>query len=201
MDDKQLKDEQELAKVLAGLNQPEQAKDNFNSAKPLASLPNIPAKPAETKTMPAASTPVSQPQPVVAPTQATATTATTMPFNPDSTPVSGTTPVPQPVQPVTANAPVAPFKPVTPPTTDPTKNNNLTSLLHNAISDLRPLVDKLDLPNEEKFDAYLLLIRSTDDSSLVQPAYEVAKKITSENIRAKALLNIIKEINYFNSKR
>ncbi len=76
----------------------------------------------------------------------------------------------------------------------------LDELKLSAINDLRPLVDKLNLPLEEKFDTYLLLIRSTDDSSLLQPAYEVARQIEDETKRAEALLNVIKEIDYFNSR-
>lgn len=110
-----------------------------------------------------------------------------------------TNPAPtEPVAPVTpeavapeASAPVAPA-----PATDP-----LNATLNNAINDLRPLVDKLTIPVEEKFDTYLLLIRSTNDSSLVEPAYQIAKQISDDTKRANALLTIIKEVNYFMSKK
>ncbi len=69
-----------------------------------------------------------------------------------------------------------------------------------AINELRPLIDKLDLPPEEKFDTYLLLIRCTDDKELVPPAHEVAKLIADDSRRAMALLDIIKEIDYLSSK-
>jgi hypothetical protein len=41
-----------------------------------------------------------------------------------------------------------------------------------------------------------MLIRSTDDSSLIGPAHAAAQGITDETRRAEALLDIIKEIDY-----
>lgn len=72
----------------------------------------------------------------------------------------------------------------------------LDSIKKDALTELRPLVDKLNVSPEEKFDTYLLLIRSTDDSNLIAPAYEAAKVITDETRRAEALLDIVKEIDY-----
>lgn len=76
-------------------------------------------------------------------------------------------------------------------------NPGLESLKKEALEELRPLVDKLDLPPKEKFDTMLLIIRSTDDQELLQPAHEAAKAIEDENQRAEALLDIVKEIDYF----
>ncbi len=73
----------------------------------------------------------------------------------------------------------------------------LDDLKKTALEELRPLVGKLNLPPEEKFDTLLLIIRSTDDQSLLDPAHEAAKAITDENKRAQALLDVIKEIDYF----
>lgn len=79
-------------------------------------------------------------------------------------------------------------------------SDDLTGVKSEAINELRPLVDKLNLPAEEKFDTYLLLLRSTDDRSLIEPAHEVAKQITDETRRAQALLDIIKEIDFLNAQ-
>lgn len=87
------------------------------------------------------------------------------------------------------------------PEKTPAKSENLEAVLQSAVNDLRPLMDKLEVPADEKFDTYLLLIRSTDDVTLIPPAYQTAKQIADEGKRAIALLNIIKEINYFNSKK
>ncbi len=84
----------------------------------------------------------------------------------------------------------------TTPVTSPVEDGPLASIKQDALVELRPLVDKLDLSSEEKFDTYLLLIRSTDDKDLIGPAHEAAKAIEDETKRAEALLNIIKEIDY-----
>lgn len=69
-----------------------------------------------------------------------------------------------------------------------------------ALSELRPIVNKLNLPYEDKFDALLLVIRSSDDQSLIKAAYEAAEGITDEAKKAQALLDVVKEIEYFSSK-
>lgn len=88
-----------------------------------------------------------------------------------------------------------------PLTTNPVPERaDLEGVKLEAINELRPLIDKLDLPPEEKFDTYLLLIRCTDDRDLVPPAHEVAKLISDDSRRAMALLDIIKEIDYLSNK-
>lgn len=78
-----------------------------------------------------------------------------------------------------------------------TSSPELDSIKKTALEELRPLVDKLELPADEKFDTLLLLIRSTDDKSLVAAAHEAARAIEDETKRAQALLDVIKEIDYF----
>lgn len=82
-----------------------------------------------------------------------------------------------------------------------TGSGPLDKLKASALEELRPLVGKLNLPAEEKFDTLLLIIRSTDDQSLLDEAHDAAKTITDDTKRAQALLDIIKEIDYFSSKR
>ncbi len=69
-----------------------------------------------------------------------------------------------------------------------------------ALKELQPLMGKVDLPAEEKFDTYLMLIRSTDDKSLIAPAHVAAQNISDEKRKAEALLEIIKEIDYLSRK-
>lgn len=76
----------------------------------------------------------------------------------------------------------------------------LDEIRKDALEELRPLVDRLDLPADEKFDTMLLIIRSTDDQSLLAPAHAAAKAIEDETKRAQALLDIIKEIDYFSNQ-
>ena len=77
---------------------------------------------------------------------------------------------------------------------------SLDAIKGRALEDLRPLVEKLTVSNEEKFDIYLLFLRSSDDNTLIEPAYNAARNIEDETKRANALLDVIKEIDYFKSK-
>ena len=100
--------------------------------------------------------------------------------------------------------PAAP-EPVTPTPTVSTPaaaaDPALDTIKQTALNELRPLVDKLDVSPEEKFDTYLLLLRSTDDKTLIAPAHDAAVAIVDEARRAQALLDIIKEIDYFSNPR
>lgn len=78
----------------------------------------------------------------------------------------------------------------------PEEPENLDDIKRDALFELRPLVEKLDLVPEEKFDIYLLLLRSSDDKTLIAPAHNAAKNIQDEARRAQALLDIIKEIDF-----
>ncbi|HYG84317.1 MAG TPA: hypothetical protein VD907_05575 [Verrucomicrobiae bacterium] len=117
-------------------------------------------------------------------------------------PKTGETPANQPApaaatpaQPAAANG-----KPATSPApSTPTSATNLDAIKREALEQLRPLAPKLNLPAEEKFDTLLLIIRSTDDQSLLGAAHEAAKAIKDESRRAQALLDVIKEIDYFSS--
>ena len=141
-----ISDDQDLAKVLAGVNNGAKAA-NTQSATPLPPLPDLPPEP-EPEQQPAASP---EPQPKAAKTAAT------------------------------------------------TDASDLDTVKNNAIRELRPLVGKLNISAEEKFDTYLLLIRSTDDRTLIPPAHEAATEITDESRRAQALLDIIKEIDFLSN--
>lgn len=145
-----ISDDQELAKVLAGVNA------DANEAEAAPTVANM--------------------QPPVAPMEP---------------PVAA--PAPDPIMPA-APAPIA--SPVAIPVA-----GELDGVKQAAITELRPLVDKLTLPPEEKFDTYLLLIRSTDDKSLIGPAHEAAKMISDETRRAQALLDVIKEIDFLSGSQ
>lgn len=145
---KPISDDQELAKVLAGVTQDADASElNFEETplpEPTVTSENE-EKPAEHPTMP------------MPPTTAAEMVQPAMP-----------TPI----------------------------NNDLGGIKKEAITELRPLVEKLNLSVDEKFDIYLLILRSTDDTTLIAPAYAAARAITDETKRAQALLDIIKEIDY-----
>ena len=77
---------------------------------------------------------------------------------------------------------------------------SLLDIKNEAIEELMPILDHLKTDPEEKFNAYLLLLRSTDNKDLIKPALSMAKQITDEEKRASALLDIIKEIDYLNKE-
>ena len=72
----------------------------------------------------------------------------------------------------------------------------LMSVKQQALEQLSPLVDHLDLPPEQKFDTYMEILRASDDKALVQPAFEEAQKIEDEDKKAQALLDVVNEVNY-----
>ena len=111
-----------------------------------------------------------------------------------------TTTIPDPIaEPVVEPEPIVVPPVVAPVAQEPvvtSSSNDLSVVKQDALNELRPLVDKLDVSPEEKFDTYLLLLRSTDDRDLIAPAHEAAKGILDEARRAQALLDIIKEIDF-----
>ena len=113
-----------------------------------------------------------------------------------ATPASLDTPLEAPTVTPTPEA-VPDFSTLPQPTEE---SNPLDAIKSDALNELRPLIDRVDLPAEEKFDTYLMLIRSTDDSSLIGPAHAAAQAITDEKRKAEALLDIIKEIDYLSRK-
>ena len=159
-------DDQELAKVLAGVSQDTDNSLQFEETNATASPVINPA--------------TISPDPVATDQSDEPATDITKPAAPE--PVM-TTPAVSTPAPATA--------------ADPT----LDTIKQTALNELRPLVDKLDVSPEEKFDTYLLLLRSTDDKTLIAPAHDAAVAIVDEARRAQALLDIIKEIDYFSNPR
>lgn len=157
-----ISDDQELAKVLAGVSQNDD--DNKDD------------------------TAMVMPQP---PTPMPGTTAQDTELEAKEETGEGKSPVAEPTLPV-------PSGPAPMPSGLP---SDLDSIKQAALGELRPLVDKLDVSPEEKFDTYLLLLRSTDDRDLIAPAHEAAKSITDEARKAQALLDIIKEIDFLSQNQ
>ena len=76
-------------------------------------------------------------------------------------------------------------------------SRDLLEIKKRALQQLQPLVDRLDLSPEEKFNTTMMMIQASDDQSLINKAYDAAQKITDEKDKAQALLDIVNEINYF----
>ena len=159
-------DDQELAKVLAGVSQDTDNNLQFEETNATASPVINPA--------------TISPDPVATDQSDEPATDITKPAAPE---------------------PVMPTPVISAPTPTATADPALDTIKQTALNELRPLVDKLDVSPEEKFDTYLLLLRSTDDKTLIAPAHDAAVAIVDEARRAQALLDIIKEIDYFSNPR
>ena len=169
--------DEELNKMIASLRQEQQASAPANQAV------NQPAA------QPAKPTPA-------APAKPTGKSGSAQPADPILTDVLA-----QPAKPAKAKS-----EPVTPPNVNPLGRNvdsgALGDIRLQVISELRPLVNRLDfLAPADKFDTLLLLIRTIDDSSLIPMAHQAAMAIPDEVKRAQALLDILKEIDFFTQKR
>lgn len=82
----------------------------------------------------------------------------------------------------------------------PSSPADLLDIKNEALHNLSPLVDKLDLDAEEKFKTVMMLIQASDDQTLIPKAYDLAKAIADEKAKAQALLDVVNEINYFTQK-
>lgn len=86
--------------------------------------------------------------------------------------------------------------PASPDVPAPT-NDDLLSMKQQALQQLTPLVQHLDQSPEEKFRTVMMMIQASDDHTKLNEAFEAAKQITDDKVRAQALLDVINEINYF----
>ncbi|MGE5312889.1 MAG: hypothetical protein ACM3MA_02690 [Acidobacteriota bacterium] len=169
-------DDAELAKVLEDMNK------NMAAAAPPVVDTTTPPPPAD----PAAPAPV---DPIAEPNQPAPVETPELQF--EESPVAPLPAIePAPAAPVTVAPLSGPYA---------SDGGDLESIKKDALTELRPLVDKLDLPAEEKFNTLLLIIRSTDDKSLVPAVHDAAKAIEDETKRAQALLDVIKEIDFFSN--
>ena len=169
--------DEELNKMIASLRQEQQT--NAPAGQVVNQPPAQPAKPTP-----------------AAPAKPTGKSGSAQPADPILTDVLA-----QPAKPAKAKP-----EPVTPPNVNPLGHNvdsgALGDIRLQVISELRPLVNRLDfLAPADKFDTLLLLIRTIDDSSLIPMAHQAAMAIPDEVKRAQALLDILKEIDFFTQKK
>lgn len=173
-----ISDDQELAKVLAGITA------GADGAAPVSLADDLEKEAADPKEDDKAKKDDASAPATDTPAAGTAddAAAATSPIDKIESTVATEEPI------FTASAPAAPVM-----------DSGLEAIKNNALNELRPLVDKLNLSAEEKFDTYLLIIRSTDDASLVAPAFEAARAIADETGKAQALFEIVKEIDYLSN--
>lgn len=182
-------DDQALAKALADINGQEVNQDTSGDS-PINPMPTPPATPVVTPPTDMPSAPQLSEQEAIP-----GLPVNGMPEMPQASDVEKTTEpaMPAPMPSITQNDDATAKES---PVSSDDRTDNLAGIKRQAIDELRPLVGKLSLSAQEKFETYLLLIRSTDDKNLIAPAHEVALQITDEERRAQALLDIIKEIDF-----
>ena len=199
-DVKPLSDDQDLAKALAGISDVEASADMDFAGLPPA-MANINAQIAATEDSEDAGQPVNVTVAVDAPAEAEDTEISIEPEI-----------VAEPEEPALPDLTEFATPEIEMPDTITTVDNNTTlsvsqdddsldPIKNQALEELRPLIEKLNIPAEETFEPYLLLIRSSDDKSLIAPAHQTALLIEDETKRAEALLDIIKEIEYLSSAK
>lgn len=121
-------------------------------------------------------------------------------------------PAPEPVTPVapvempglTTSAPEPIPEPV--PTAEPapapepavesteTTSQNTNDIKKAALRDLMPLLDKVNMDANEKFNLYRDIFEELNDHSVLEPAYQAAREIADETTRANALLYLVQSI-------
>lgn len=75
--------------------------------------------------------------------------------------------------------------------------HDLVEIKQQALTELSPLIDKLDQTPEERFRTLMMMIQASDNQQLVKSAFDAAHSINDEKTRAQALLDVINEVNYF----
>ena len=63
-----------------------------------------------------------------------------------------------------------------------------------ALRDLAPLLDKVQIDINEKFNIYKNILEENKDTSILEPAYRTAKELPDDTARANALLYLVETI-------
>ncbi len=78
-------------------------------------------------------------------------------------------------------------------TETPKVDGDLEKTKNEMIKELLPLIDKVELPAEKKFEFYKQIIEKEHNKEIVPAAYRAVKEITDEKNKAEALLYLINE--------
>lgn len=115
---------------------------------------------------------------------------------PEAVPAMETTPTTEPEPAVPAVTPS--FSPSTAPAPSSSNDGDLNSLKTSVLTDLRPVIDNVEIGSEEKYHLLSTLFNANHDSSLIEPAYSAARQISDDTKRAEALLEIVHDIDSVN---
>lgn len=86
-----------------------------------------------------------------------------------------------------APAPITPIEPMKAQYGDP----DLDKVKTMALSDLRPILEKVDIPADKKFMIYKDILELTEDKACIEPAYNAARQIIDEKTKGEALVFIV----------
>lgn len=94
-----------------------------------------------------------------------------------------------------APAPIVPTPDISTPITESLPQNLSTSEIKKAaLRDLVPLLSKLNMDSNQKFDLYRNIFEDLKDYTVLDPAYQAAREIPDETKRAEALLYLVEAI-------
>ena len=117
-------------------------------------------------------------------------------------PVTPVTPVEMPdlaaptPEPIPEPVPTAEPAPAPEPAVESTEttSQNTNDIKKAALRDLMPLLDKVNMDANEKFNLYRDIFEELNDHSVLEPAYQAAREIADETARANALLYLVQSI-------
>lgn len=170
--------------------------DASDTTAPATDMPAPSDTPADDATTAPEVSPEVAPEATETPAPESASTEPEAPTPEEATPEEPAAPAPV----FDVSGPAGNFNPPTPPADDSdegTVSHELIDIKQQALSQLSPLMDHLEQSPHEKFHTLMMMIQATDDQTLVKEAYDAAKQIEDEKVRAQALLDIVNEINYF----
>ena len=110
-------------------------------------------------------------------------TASTPAAAPVAEAVEAVTPASEPIE----ATPIVPIESMKAQYGDP----DLDKVKTMALGDLRPILEKVDIPIEKKFMIYKDILELTDDKACIEPAYNAARGIADEKARGEALIFIV----------
>jgi hypothetical protein len=82
-----------------------------------------------------------------------------------------------------------------------TNTGSLEEIKKKALAQLRPLMSYIELSPEERFEKLLMMLRASDDTTLVPDLYAAANGISNDKLKAQAMLDVINECSYLGSKK
>ena len=94
---------------------------------------------------------------------------------------------PEAATPAVEAAPIVPIESMKAQYGDP----DLDKVKTMALSDLRPILEKVDIPAEKKFMIYKDILELTEDKACIEPAYNAARGIADEKTKGEALVFIV----------